>query len=133
MRADWDTLTDAQKAWWLLNQAEGEGVHSWDLENLIRSKNAPQRVKDVVSHGCPVWRVTERRNGKPGVRYFLDGWEPEDATPVKPNHDAEGGGSSSPQAHPAAPLSAEPLTHFRDYTDPEGEWTVVPLSEALAA
>lgn len=114
-----DKLTDTQKFWLDLRNAGEFGIHSWEPRY---SKNISQRSKDCTTKGQQVYKRTERRNGRPGTRYWLDGFQPPDATPVKPNFDAEGSHTASSDARVmeqtprVAPLGAEPVALFDPYT-----------------
>ena len=101
------SLTDSQRMWQLLNRSQGRGMHSHELRAAGISGNPSQRAKDITSKGQQVWKLREPRNGRPGVRFFLDGWQPDEAFPVLPNGGAEGGGADVGSA--AAPLSAAPF------------------------
>lgn len=116
MRADWDTLTDSQKLWWLMKQAGAEGVHSHDLRAQGVSGNPSSRAKDCVSKGQPVFTAREARGKRPGARYWLQNGAPDFAVPVAPNG-------------AAAPLSAEPyVLHYDAETN---VWSERPAHEHL--
>jgi len=137
------TLTDAQRFWLELKNAGAAGLHSWDCYGWTR--NASQRAKDCVTKGQQVYVRTERRNGRPGARYFLEGFQPSDALPVAPNRGSEVGGDGGvasrttrgvPEATgsvaadlsitPAPPDTTEPVAIVRDF---DGSWSEVPVSE----
>ena len=115
------SLTDAQRFWLELKNAGAAGLHSWDCYGWTR--NASQRAKDCVTKGQQVYVRTERRNGRPGARYFLEGFQPSDALPVAPN-----GTEREPldQPTPAPPDTTEPVAIVRDF---DGSWSEVPVSE----
>lgn len=100
-----------QKVLRLLQQAGPRGVHSWELYEGYTTRNASQRIGDLEKKGYRIRRVPERRNGKPGARYFLVGAD-------------VGGGDNAgktplagvPQNPPAADLSAEETSEVWDWT-----------------
>lgn len=116
-------MTDAQKMWLALKRAGTTGVHSWDVP--FPTKNASQRAKDVTTKGEQVWKRAERRNGRPGVRFWLDGFQPDDAERVVPNH-ARGETELSSEGPPApAHQGAAELALAEHWErDWDGEWTV---------
>lgn len=91
-------LNDTRRFYKECRDAGTEGVHSWDCYGWTR--NASQRAKDVTTKGFQIWSTPERRNGRPGARYWLDGFQPDYAEPVKPNHPSgvEGGDGTAPTA-----------------------------------
>jgi hypothetical protein len=125
-RADWHDLTDARKLWCILNEAGPEGAHSHDLRALGITGNPSQRLKDIASEGISVFKLREPRGKRPGIRAWLDGWQPEDAFPVLPNHasGADGGGEAE-NGTSAAPVSAAPYELIRDF---DGTWREEPLA-----
>lgn len=117
------SLTDARLMWKLA--ARPGGVHSHDARRLGITGNPSQRAKDIADH-VPFWTVRERRNGRPGSRYFADGFQPDDATPVRPNGHEVGGGAPTPAA--ALPLAAQEapaadLVLVGDFTGERPRWS----------
>lgn len=136
------SLTDARKMYVLLREAGPTGVHSHDLRSSGTTGQPSQRAKDIASNGVPLATKREARGKRPGSRYWLAHFAPPDATPVQPNGGAERGGGSenSPETGSASPAVAlsiepapadtlEPVAIFRDFTDPEGCWREIPVSE----
>ena len=122
------TLTDTQRLWREIRDAGTRGLHSWDVYGWTR--NGPQRAKDVVDKGQVLYKRPERRNGRPGVRWWLEGFQPDDAELVPGNGPGLGGGGSSmsqAQQHAAA----EPSVVVWDFRPGhEGEYAeVVDLSQ----
>lgn len=72
------------RLFWKLSARPG-GIHSHDARKLGVSGNPSQRSKDCADR-TPMWKIRAPRNGRNGTRYFADGYQPSDATPVKPNH-----------------------------------------------
>lgn len=122
---NWDNLTDTQRTYWLLNNAGAAGVHSWELASWVPTRNASQRVKDVVSKGFPCFAVAERRNGRAGSRYFLGAANaPDHAVPVEPNF-GSAAASGDAADRPDIGSEGEPVGRvvlFKDFTQPETEW-----------
>jgi hypothetical protein len=83
-------LTDARRFYVLIRDAGAAGFHSHDARRQGVSGNPSQRAKDIVSKGVPLWTARKARNGRPGSLYWLDGAQPEHATPVRPNHSRRG-------------------------------------------
>lgn len=80
-------LTDARRFYVLIRDSEAAGFHSHDARSRGITGNPSQRAKDIVSTGQVVlWTARESRNGRPGSRWWLDGWQPDHATRVRPNH-----------------------------------------------
>lgn len=75
-------LNDTRRFWKLA--ANPAGIHSHDARRAGVSGNPSQRAKDCADH-TPMWKKRAPRNGRAGVRYFADGYQPSDAEPVKPN------------------------------------------------
>ena len=118
-------LTGNQKLWQALRQAERAGVHSHDVIERKISYNPSQRAKDVTTKGFQVWAREERRGRSNGSRYWLDPYQPSDATRVAPNNGAEV--DSPPVAvDPAPPDTLEPVAIIRDW---DGKWRELPVSE----
>jgi hypothetical protein len=115
VRPPWNEMTDAQKLWCLMHDAQAAGVHSLDVRRQGVSGNPSARAKDIVSKGHAVWKAPERRGKRPGIRLWLDGWQPDYAEPVLPN----GATASEP--------TEEPYELVRTF---DGEWIEQPLAEA---
>lgn len=141
------SLTDSRRLWKLASERGTEGIHSHECRRLGISGNPSQRSKDIADH-VAFWTRREARNGRPGARYWVDGCQPQDAVPVRPNGGVEGGvGHRTPveTGGPAvvsgidavqfsAPLNITPApedTHHpvaivRDF---DGSWAELPWDE----
>ena len=127
------SLTDTRRFWLELRNAGEKGVHSWDCYGWTR--NAPQRAKDCVDKGQRIYKRTERRNNRPGTRYWLHPFQPQDALPVRPNGPEGGSGEASVQPS-AAPLSVEAASEQVGIKQPtaivldwDGVWRELPWDE----
>lgn len=101
-----DKLSDARRFWKLA--ATPAGIHSHDARRAGVSGNPSQRAKDCADH-TPMWKIRAPRNGRAGVRYFADGYQPSDAEPVKPNRSI-------------APVSTGGITYRSYGPASDGKW-----------
>lgn len=64
-------MTDTELALQALRNAGSRGVHSFDMNKIIGTDRASARVGDLKNAGHSISRVTEKRNGSLGCRWFL--------------------------------------------------------------
>lgn len=123
-------LTGARMTYLMLKRAGTEGVHSHEIlaEKFKGHTNPSERLREIADH-LEVRKRREHVNGSPGIRAWLAEFAPEGTEKVTPANGSEGG--DGPLSSSVIPLRAEPLSWFRDYTDPEHEWEHIPASEAL--
>lgn len=114
-----------------LRSAAAGGIHTLTIRKELRIGNPSERVHDLERRGFLITSTVEPRHGCHGARYVMARDAGDSMAWLTDSQlDADlGSGAPAGLSSPAAELSAERMATFRDYTDPDGRWMHVPLSE----
>ena len=64
--------TDCEKIIELLRKAGKNGMHSFDLNNIVGTTRTAARINDIKKQGYKITSQYEKKGRSLGVRYFLN-------------------------------------------------------------